>query len=173
MWVHPDIVESQQWTTVMSKKSRGKAMTSSSNVVSISTREIEEDVASLTSSGDEESTLVADTGIPPASKTRSGKHYLKQYGEPVANSPQPAKEAIEQRTRPSVKKQKDLRYVKTLPKSGARPSTPFCFNVLAQLANIPARITLYKLLRLSKFTRDALREALDHASKQLPCITFT
>jgi len=39
-------------------------------------------------------------------------------------------------------------------------STPFCFNVLAQLANIPARITLYKLLRLSKSTREALREAL-------------
>jgi predicted CoA-binding protein len=40
------------------------------------------------------------------------------------------------------------------------PSTPFNFDVLAQLANIPARITLYELLRLSKTTREALREAL-------------
>src|ERR1700722_18803998 len=40
------------------------------------------------------------------------------------------------------------------------PSTPFNFDVLAQLANIPARITLYELLRLSKMTREALREAL-------------
>jgi len=96
MWVHPDIVESQQWTTVTNRKSRGKAKASFSNVMSISTTETEEDVASLTSSGDEESTLVADTGTPPTSKTRSGNQYLKQYGEPVTNSPQPAEEAIEQ-----------------------------------------------------------------------------
>ena len=50
MWVHPDIVESQQWTTVTSRKSRGKAKASCSNVVSISTRETKEDVAFLTSS---------------------------------------------------------------------------------------------------------------------------
>ena len=58
MWVHPDIVKSQQWTTVTRKKSRGKAKASSSNVVSISTRETEEDVASLTSPGDKESPLL-------------------------------------------------------------------------------------------------------------------
>jgi len=34
---------------------------------------------------------------------------------------------------------------------------------LAQLANIPARITLYELLRLSKSTREAVREALADA----------
>jgi len=55
-------------------------------VVSISTRETEEDVASLNSSRDEESALVLDISIPPTSKTQSGKQYLKQYGEPVANS---------------------------------------------------------------------------------------
>jgi len=49
MWVHPDIVESQQWMTVTSRKSKGKARVSSSNVVSISTRETDEDVTSLTS----------------------------------------------------------------------------------------------------------------------------
>ena len=135
--------------------SRGKAKASSSNVVSVFTRETEEDVASLTSSGDEGSALVADTGPPPISKTRSDKQYLKQYGEPVANSPQQADEATEQSTRPSVEKQKELRYVKALLKSGAGPSTLFCFDVLAQLANIPARITLYELLRLFKSTSDA------------------
>ena len=67
--------------------------------------------------------------------------------------------------------------------------------MLAQLANIPARITLYELLRLFKSTRKALREALAnvkafmtqirakpeeedeenylHASQYVPCITFT
>ena len=73
-------------------------------MVSISTRETEEDVASLTSSRDEESALVADTDIPLTSKTRSGKYYPKQYGKPVANSPQPAEEAIEQSTRLPVEK---------------------------------------------------------------------
>ena len=69
MWVHLDIVKSQQWTTVTNRKSKGKAKASSSNVVSIFTREMEEDVASLTSLGDEESALVADIGTPPTSKT--------------------------------------------------------------------------------------------------------
>jgi len=69
MWVHPDIVERQQWTTVTNKKSKGKAKASSSNVVGISTRETEEDIVSLTSSGEEESAFTADTGAPPTSKT--------------------------------------------------------------------------------------------------------
>jgi len=76
-----------------------------------------------------------------------------------------------------------------------RQSTLFHFDIMAQLANIPARITLYELLRLFKSTRDALREALadvenfmthipaicgekddnhcHHTSKQFSCITFT
>ena len=61
----PDIIKNQQWITITSRKSRGKVKASSNNVVSISARVTEEDVASLTSSGHEESALVADTGIPP------------------------------------------------------------------------------------------------------------
>ena len=76
MWVHPDIVESQLWTTVTNRKSRGKAKASSNYVVSISTRETEKDVTSLTT-GDEKSALVADTSTSSTSKTRSGKEYLK------------------------------------------------------------------------------------------------
>jgi len=86
MWVHPDIVENQQWTTVTNKKSKGKAKVSSSNVVGISTRETKEDVASLTSSEEEESAFAADTGAPPKSKTQSEKQYLKQYIEPIVDS---------------------------------------------------------------------------------------
>jgi len=41
MWAHPDIVESQQWTTITNRKSKGKAKASPSNVVGISTRETE------------------------------------------------------------------------------------------------------------------------------------
>jgi len=94
-----------------------------------------------------------------------------------------------------VEKQKELRYAKAFLKNGAGPLTSFCFDVLNQLANIPARITLYELLRLSTSTRDTLREELadaevfitqilatceekddnhcHHTSKQFSCITFT
>jgi len=72
MWVHPDIIESQQ-ITIMHRKSKGKAKASSSNMVGISTRETEEDVTSLTSSGEEESVLAADTSTPFMSKTRFDK----------------------------------------------------------------------------------------------------
>ena len=95
-----------------------------------------------------------------------------------------------------MEKQKELRFSKALPKNNAEGSpTPYRFDVLAQLANIPSRITLYELLRLSRSTRDALREALAdaevfmaqilagpheedevdclHASHNAPCITFT
>jgi len=44
---------------------------------------------------------------------------------------------------------------------------------MAQLADIPARINLYELLRLSKSTRNALREALEDAEifiTQIPAI---
>jgi len=95
-----------------------------------------------------------------------------------------------------VEKQKKIQYAKVLQKDKAEGSSaPYHFDVLAQLANIPARITLYELLRLSKSTREALREALAdaevfmaqilaelqekneedcfYASQHAPCITFT
>ena len=95
-----------------------------------------------------------------------------------------------------MEKQKEFRYAKTLLKDKVEGSSAlYRFDVLAQLANIPAWITLYELLRLSKSTREALREALVdaeafmaripakpeeenegnclHASQYVPCITFT
>ena len=145
---------------ITNRKSKGKSKVSSSDVVSISIRKTKKDVTSFTSSGDEEFAFAADTGTPPISKTRSGRQYLKQYREPIVNSPQPTEDVIEQSTRLSMNKQKELQYVKALLRSGVGPSTPFCFDVMAYLANIPARVTLYELLRLSKSTRKALREEL-------------
>ena len=46
---------------------------------------------------------------------------------------------------------------------GLRSSAPYRFDILAQLANIPVRITLYEFLRLSKSTREALNEVLADA----------
>jgi len=79
----------------------------------------------------------------------------------VASLSKPAKEAAKQPTKQLLEKQKELHYTKALRKGNAEgSSTFFRFDVLAQLANIPARITLYELLKLSKFTRKALRKAL-------------
>ena len=78
----------------------------------------------------------------------------------MASSSQLEKETTEQSIKQPVGKLKEFRYAKALKKDNVRPLTPFCFDVLAQLANIPARIALYELLRLFKSLREALREAL-------------
>ena len=44
---------------------------------------------------------------------------------------------------------------------------PVCFDILAQLANISARITIHELLRLLKETREALRDALANSKSFL------
>ena len=72
-----------------------------------------------------------------------------------------------------MEKQKKLRYSNALQKGNVEGSTPFHFDILAQLANIPARITLYELLRLLKSTREALIEALADSeifTAQIPAV---
>jgi len=82
--------------TITNRKSKGKARASSSNVLSVSTRETEEGIASLTSSGEEKSAFAIDIGAPSTSKTLSCKQYFKQYGEPITISPYPVEETIVQ-----------------------------------------------------------------------------
>ena len=62
MWAHPNLVQSQQWTTVTNRKSKGKARTSSHNVVCVCLREVETDVASLTNFEEERIILAAEQG---------------------------------------------------------------------------------------------------------------
>ena len=91
----------------------------------------------------------------------------------MIDSPHPPEKTIKQLMKQSVEKQKEFRYVKTLQKGGVGPSTLFHFDVMTKLANILARITLYELLRLSKSTRNAFREALVDAEvfmTQIPAI---
>ena len=110
--------------------------------------------------------------------------------------PKSAAKSAKPSTKQPVERQKELRFSRVLSKDIAEGSAvPYCFDVLTQLANIPARITLYELLRLSKSTREALQETLAnaevfvtqvpigpkeedvedclHASQNAPCITFT
>jgi len=113
----------------------------------------------------------------------------------MANPLKPTPEPTKQSTKQLMEKQNELRYAKALSKNKAEGSSrPYHFNILAQLANIPARITLYELLG-SKSIREDLREALAdaevfmawilaeprekdeenylHASQHAPYITFT
>ena len=121
-------------------------------------RETETGVASLIDSEEDEIVLAARTKCPPVAGTRSGQQYLKKYDETVPSSSKPTKEPAKQSTKQLVDKQKELQYTKSLQKDKAKGSSmPFRFDILAQLANIPTRIIL---LRLSKSTREAPREAL-------------
>jgi len=82
----------------------------------------------------------------------------------MANPPKPTLEPPKQSTKQPVKKQKEFRHAKVLPKDKVEGSSrPYHFDVLAQLANILAMITLYELLRLLKSTREVLRKALADA----------
>ena len=133
-------------------------------MVCASSLEAETDVPSLTDSGEETIVLATELNEPLVAETRSGQSYLKKYDEMVASSPKPTTEPTKPSVKQPVEKKKELRYSKALPKDKTEgTSAPYCFDVLAQLANIPARITLYELLRLSKSTREALREALADA----------
>ena len=60
MWVHPDLIESQQWTIVTNRKSKGKGRAPSCNVVCVSSREAETNVAFLTDLEEEEIVLTAE-----------------------------------------------------------------------------------------------------------------
>jgi len=122
--------------------------------VCASSREEEIDAVSLTDSEEKTIILNVEPNAPLVAGTHSGQSYLKKYDEMVANSSKPTQELTKQSTKKLVKKQKELRYAKTLLKDKAKGSlAPYRFDVLAQLANIPARIALFELLRLSKSTK--------------------
>jgi len=65
-------------------------------------------------------------------------------------------------------KQKEVRFDHVLKKSsGPGLNIPFRFDILAQLANIPAHNTVNELLRLLKETKEALRDALANSESFL------
>jgi len=143
---------------------QGKAKASPCNVVCASSWEEKTDVPSLTDSEEETIILAAEPNVLLVAGICSGQSYLKKYDEMMTNPPKPTPKPNKQSTKQPVEKQKKLRYSKALPKDKVEGSSaPYHFDVLTQLANIPARITLYELLRLSKSTREALREALADA----------
>src|SRR4051812_12859665 len=174
MWILPDLLdEVTPCTTASRKKSRGK--TKQANVIIASTIEPDSDVNSLTDSEDEKEVLAASVATPLAAATRSGQPYLRNYDDAPAQQLEPSQEpVIEPAEQPKTmpEKPKEVRYNRPLNKGKAvEVSQHFRFDIINQLANILARITHYELLKLSKSTREALREALADAEvfvTQLP-----
>src|SRR5436190_6120486 len=166
MWIHPDLLdEVTPWTPVSCKKFRGKIK--QANVIIASSIEPDSDVNSLTGSEEEEEVLTASVAGPLVAATRSGQPYLRNYDDAPVQQLEPSQEPItEPAEQPKTmpEKPREVRYNRLLNKGKAvEVSQPFRFDIINQLANIPARITLYELLKLSKSTRKALREALADA----------
>ena len=106
MWVHPDLIEGQQWTTVTNRKSRGKTKALPCNVVCASSREAEIDVASLADSEEETIGLTAEPNAPLIAGTHSGQLYLKKYDKMVASPPKPTPEPNKHSMKQPVEKRK-------------------------------------------------------------------
>jgi len=104
MWVHLGLVESQQWTTVTNRKSKGKAKALSCNVVCASSWEAETDVPSLTDSEEKTIVLAAELNEPLVVETRSGQSYLKKYDEIVVSPAKPIPETIKPSAKQPVEK---------------------------------------------------------------------
>jgi len=74
MWIHPDLVQDEQWD---SKKSKSKGK--SCNVISILPDDDNFTSTSLSDAGGEKHVCVTQTDVPQPTGTRSEKSYLKQY----------------------------------------------------------------------------------------------
>jgi len=167
MWIHPDLVQDKQWD---SKKSNSKGK--SCNVISILPDDGNLTSASLSDSEGEKPACTTQADVPQPTGTRSGKTYLKQY-ERATDETQQQTTSVQVPVPTSIptkgkEKSKEVRFDHVLKRPlGPRLDTPFRFDILAQLANIPARITIHELLRLSKETREALSDALANSESFL------
>src|SRR5436189_2344759 len=183
-WVHPDLIEDDQpWAPVVGRKAKVQKATASdsksgnkgaartSNALSALVMEKDEDCDAMLTDSDEGAT--APSGSLMVAATRSGRNFGYQYPEEAAAPPpvQPVEGPVESNAAPAQepmettsKKQKHLRFSSPLlPSEAGQPATVFRFDILKQLAQILARITLLELLKLSRATREALREALADA----------
>jgi len=131
----------------------------SCNAISLATDDDSVTIASLSDSDREKLALATQPATSQPVGTRSGKQYLRQYNQIPNKAPPPTTlgtAAPVQAPVPKDKeKQKEIRFDEYLKKNSSRGlNAHFRFDILAQLANIPVRITLHELLRLSKKIRD-------------------
>lgn len=148
-------------------KEKSKAMSASCNIVSSSLEEAIFDVVPFSNSEDEEwilySTqikmpLAAMTGEVISTRSNTTNRPLVHINHLLQSQTSWQKRKLLNRLLRNRKRKSC--YTQPLAKDKVEgPSEPFHFDILAQLASIPARITLNKLLKLVKTTREALADA--------------
>ena len=84
MWVHPDIVQDEQWET-----SKPKLKGKSYNVVFLATDDDSVTVAFLSNSVGEKLALAAQLSTSQPVGIHSGKQYLRPYDQTPDGEPQP------------------------------------------------------------------------------------
>jgi len=129
-------------------------------------------ITSLSDSKEKKLALAAQPSTLQPVDTHSGKQYLRQSDQTPDGAPQPTASGTAAPVLAPVpkdkEKQKEIRFDESLKKNPSRGlNAPFRFDILAQLANIPACIILHELLRLSKETREALREVFANSESFL------
>ena len=148
MWVHLDLVH--EVTQPTTKKRSGKVR--SCRTVSAN----EEEVTAVVTRSGAQSQPVAENPTddhPPTS----------------TDAPGPAQPSMTDKPRP-----RETRFDKSLRKEAAQGlEWPYNFDILAQLANKSAKLSLYELLRLSKDFRTALSDALQNADAYLAQVNLT
>jgi len=163
MWVHTDIVKDEQW-----ESNKFKLKGKSCNTVSLTKDDDAMTIASLSDSEEEKFALAAQPAATQPLGTRSGRPYSRQYDQTVDETQRPMTSGTIAPVQVSVlspaldkKEAKGGLIDKLLKKNPSKGlNAPFRFDILSQLANISAQITLHELLHLSKEIREALKDAL-------------
>jgi len=76
MWVHLDLVQSLQWTTVTNMKPKGKAKSSLATWRALP-QEMKTDIDSLLDSKEERVVFATEQGVQLMVESQSGQQYLK------------------------------------------------------------------------------------------------
>ena len=177
MWVHPDLIkDDESWTTVSRRKSpsnskgKGKAKARSCHVINIAKKEPDLEANKFTDSEDEAQALTVNSMV---TATRSGREFAKEYDQASIYPAEAISTPFEDTTAtpgpptpppPPLKptkaadKRPEPRFSKPIDKASSVKLVRF--DILKQLDQIPARVSLHELLRLSPITKKALREAL-------------
>jgi len=129
MWIHPNLVQDEQWD---SKKSKSKGKTC--NVISIQPDDGNLTSASLSDSEWEKHACTMQADVPQLKGIRSKKSYLKQYEKATNETQQQTMSVSQPAPLPTTRKekQKEIRFDHVLNKSlGPGLNMPFRFDVLA------------------------------------------
>lgn len=150
MWVHPDPVKDEQWTTIISKKKQ-KMKSLSWHIISHIRDDNDTSTSFLTDLKEEQIILMTDETL--ANGTRSRKSYLKQLDTTNSANQQmgPSKDTLLSLLVSEFvldkSKPKEVRFEKSQRKWAAEDlAASLKLDILAHLANILTYVTMHELL---------------------------